>query len=140
MQNKNMLAARKMLSTLPGRESDSDSCAYSDEQFDPLSDSGDDDPDLACTTPDGPGVMNKEKKDVILCKKTGKMSHSMALNQPGNGPISSASLQKEKCEIEPRANPSSSDTSMRSLCETLATSSESQAAPDVCARSATTSR
>ncbi len=134
MQNKNMQAARKMLSTLPDRESDSDSCVYSDEQFDPLSDSGDDDPDLACITPDGPGVMNKEKK------KKGNLSHSMVLNQPGNGPISSASLQKEKCEIEPRANPSSSDTSMRSFCETLATSSESKAAPDVCARSGTSSR
>jgi len=45
MSLEHITAARKMLSSLPASDSDD----FGNERLDPLSDSGDDDPDLVCT-------------------------------------------------------------------------------------------
>lgn len=126
----NIAAARKMLSSLPDCESDEDGSS-----LDALSDSGEDDPDLASSRPvcrpAGPGfrdgVDKPRKKDGSARRPT-----SASPNQPGHGPVSVTSdtigpqqkPKKEKGEIVPRNVPRSSNVS--NLAHHMAQASSSQ--------------
>jgi hypothetical protein len=101
----NISAARKILSTLPGVESDGGSSS----DLDALSDSGEDDPDLVSKPscrPAGPGHRDG------AAHAPQEMPRTAALNSPGSGPISPALHQrgsqrkhtKERGELLPREN------------------------------------